>query len=292
MNIAGYARSRKDVRNMQTFSTEKHKQLHNELHKEYYLTCEKYYIFELLTVAAGMMGLYTFNLRGGVFSNAQTGNVVKMAAAFGRGEWGDCVYYFIPFIAYILGTVLSEILPEKVKQTHFIRWDTLLVGIEIVTLLLIGLMPFSWPDQIAQVVINFLCAMQFNTFRQAEGVPMATTFVTNHVRQVGISIARIIKHREKEEARLEEIEQHIGIHLAKINTHDEPEAEARAKMAKHMKIILAFFMGGAIVTALSSYLQEKTIWLAIIPLSACFAVMLRSDLVYERAMLDLTPHGH
>ena len=248
---------------MKEFSTEKHK----ELHKELYLTCEKYYIFELLTVAAGMMGLYTYNLRGEVFCNAQTGNLVKMTAAIGRGEISRALYYLIPFTAYILGTVLSEILPEKVRRTKFIRWDTLLVGIEIVVLFLIGFMPFTWPDQIAQVVINFLCAMQFNTFRQAEGVPMATTFLTNHVRQVGVSIARIIRHHEQ-------------------------EAEARSKIAKHVKIILAFMFGGAVVTALSSYLQEKTIWLAVIPLSACFAVMLESDLVYERAMLDITPHGH
>ena len=277
---------------MQEFKSEKHREKHNELHKEFYLTCEKYYIFELLTVAGGMMGLYTYNLRGGVFSNAQTGNVVKMAAAFGSGNFGECLYYFIPFIAYILGTILSEILPEKVKQTHFIRWDTLLVGVEILVLLLIGFMPFTWPDQIAQVVICFLCAMQFNTFRQAEGVPMATTFVTNHVRQIGVSIARIIKKREKDEEAQEAIEEHIGIRLSKINTDTAPYTAERSKMGRHAKIILAFFAGGAIVTALSPYLQEKTIWLAIIPLSACFAVMLKSDLVYERAMLDLTPHGH
>ncbi len=277
---------------MQEFKSEQHREKHNELHKEHYLTCEKYYIFELLTVAGGMMGLYTYNLRGGVFSNAQTGNVVKMAAAFGRGQWRECWYYFIPFTAYILGTILSEILPEKVKHTHFIRWDTLLVGCEIFVLLLIGLMPFTWPDQIAQVVINFLCAMQFNTFRQAEGVPMATTFVTNHVRQIGISIARIIKRREKDTQAQAELEEHIGIRLAKINTDTSPYTAERSKMSKHVKLIIAFFTGGAIVTALSPYMLEKTIWLAIIPLSACFAVMLRSDLVYEREMLDLTPHGH
>ena len=168
----------------------------------------------------------------------------------------------------------------------------MLVGVEIITLFLIGLMPFTWPDQIAQVVINFLCAMQFNTFRQAEGVPMATTFLTNHVRQVGISLARIIHNQEKEAHVQAELEHHIGMKLAKINHNHEPEREAREKMSKHMKIILAFFAGGVIVTALSSYLQERTIWLAIIPLSACFAVMLKSDLVYERAMLDLKPHGH
>ena len=251
----------------ETFATEKHKELHQELHREYYLTCEKYYIFELLAIAGGMMGLYTYSLRGQVFCNAQTGNIVKMAAAVGWGRFRVAMYYIIPFIAYILGTILSEILPQKVRKINFIRWDTLLVGIEIVVLFIVGFIPFTWPDQIVQVIICFLCAMQFNTFRQAEGVPMATTFVTNHVRQIGISIARIIKHHEQ-------------------------EAEARAKMAKHAKIILAFFGGGATVVALSSVLRQYTIWLAMIPLSACFSVMLQSDLVYEKAMLGLTPHGH
>lgn len=249
------------------FKTEEHKELHRKLHKDFYLTCEQYYIFELLTVAGGMMGLYTYSLRGQVFSNAQTGNIVKMAAAIGWGRYGVALYYLIPFTAYIFGTILSEILPQKVRQSHFIRWDTLLVGIEIVALFIVGFIPFSWPDQIVQVIINFLCAMQFNTFRQAEGVPMATTFVTNHVRQIGISIARIIKHHEQEK-------------------------EARTKMLKHAKIILAFMFGGITVTALAPIMREKTIWLAIIPLSACFCVLLQSDLVYERAMLDITPHGH
>ena len=252
---------------MQEFVSEEHKKKHNELHREHYLTCEKYYIFELLTVAGGMMGLYTYSLRGQVFCNAQTGNIVKMTAAIGWGRYGVALYYLIPFMAYVLGTIISEILPEKVSHALFIRWETALVGTEIVVLFLIGFIPFSWPDQIVQVMINFLCAMQFNTFRQAEGVPMATLFVTNHVRQIGISIARIIKHHEQ-------------------------EAEARAKMLKHIKLIIAFMFGGAIVTALSSVLKERTIWLAIIPLSACFCVMLQSDLIYERAMLDITPHGH
>ena len=249
------------------FRTEKHKELHDELHKEFYLTCEKYFIFELLTVAAGMMGLFTYNLRGGVFSNAQTGNIVKMAMAVGSGEIAEGFYYLIPFTAYVLGTVLSEILPEKVRSTHFIRWDTMLVGIEIIVLFLIGLMPLSWPEQIAQVLISFLCSMQFNTFRQAEGIPMATTFLTNHVRQIGISLARTISHHEQ-------------------------EAEARKKALKHAKIILAFFTGGAAMTFACNYLMEKSIWLATAPLSICFIFMLRSDLIYEKAMLDIKPHGH
>ena len=41
-------------------------------------------------------GGYTFTLRGGVFCNAQTANVVLMAIAFGQGRWGEGAYYLIP----------------------------------------------------------------------------------------------------------------------------------------------------------------------------------------------------
>ena len=111
--------------------------------KQIYLTCEKYYIFELLIFAAGMMGAYTFNLRGGVFCNAQTANVVLMALAFGKGEIANGVYYLIPISAYIAGAAISEILPRRVRKIHFLRWDTYLVGFEMLILFLIGFLPLS-----------------------------------------------------------------------------------------------------------------------------------------------------
>ena len=70
------------------------------------------------------MGAYTFNLRGGVFCNAQTANVVLMALAFGKGEISNGVYYLIPISAYIAGAAISEILPRRVRKIHFLRWDT------------------------------------------------------------------------------------------------------------------------------------------------------------------------
>ena len=86
-----------------------------------YLTCERLYIFELLIMAAGMMGAYTYNLRGGVFCNAQTANVVLMAMAFGKGELMRGVYYLIPISAYVSGAVISELLPTKVRAARLLR---------------------------------------------------------------------------------------------------------------------------------------------------------------------------
>ncbi len=61
-------------------------------------------------MSAGGMGAYTFNIRGGVFCNAQTANIVIMSIAFGKGEFLKAFYYLIPIAAYLLGTIISELL--------------------------------------------------------------------------------------------------------------------------------------------------------------------------------------
>ena len=231
----------------------------------FYLTCEKYYIFELLIMAGGMMGAYTYNLRGGVFCNAQTANVVLMSLAFGRGQWTQGFYYLIPIFAYLAGTAVSEALPSGIRHRSFLRWDTYLIGFELLVLFAIGWIPLRWPAQIVQVTINFICSMQYNTFRQAEGIPMATTFVTNHIRQAGIWSVKALRGME-------------------------PGAGRRA--GKHYAMVAVFLLGGVVLTLSCGALGAKAIWLALLPLGFCFAVMLRADLVVEKAQFDRKPRGH
>ena len=78
-----------------------------------YLVCERRSVFALLTLSAGMMGAYTFTLRGGVFCNAQTANVVLMAIAFGQGRWGEGAYYLIPISAYLAGPSYRRSCPRR-----------------------------------------------------------------------------------------------------------------------------------------------------------------------------------
>lgn len=239
--------------------------VHEKRTEPFYLTCEKYYIFEILIFAAGMMGAYTYNLRGNVFCNAQTANVVLMALAFGHGQWRRGLYYLIPISAYLAGAMVSEALPTGIRHKNFLRWDTYLIGFEIAVLFLLGWIPLRWPAQIVQVTINFICSMQYNTFRQAEGIPMATTFVTNHIRQTGIWAVIAIRKKD---------------------------AAAWRRALRHLLMVSVFFLGGLIVTLLCDWLQEKVIWLAILPLAVCFVLMARADLVAERRMFDMVPFGH
>ena len=57
--------------------------------KNNFLTCERDWVYFTLIFVAGFWGAYTYLLRGNVFCNAQTGNVVLMGLALGSAKWGS-----------------------------------------------------------------------------------------------------------------------------------------------------------------------------------------------------------
>ena len=235
---------------------------------EQYLICEKNWVYYTLMAVSGFYGAFTYLLRGNIFCNAQTGNVVLLGLALGQAKWGEALYYLFPISAYLLGAFFSELLPNPVKHALRIRWDTLLLAIEMCAVVLLGFLPESAPVQISQVVINFIASMQYNTFRQAQGTPMATTFATNHIRQVGIGLAIELRHRKT------------------------GNKSHREKWGKHC-CMLIFFLGGATVgTVFCRLWLGRAIWLTLLPLGCLFQLLLREDLRADRETLERKPHGH
>lgn len=233
--------------------------------KEAYLECEKKWVFAVLIFVAGFYGAFTYSIRGGVFCNAQTANFVLFSMEIGQGHWSQALYYFIPMGAYLLGAVVSEILPKPMKKLHFIRWDTFLILFEMVSVIFLGVLPEGAPFQISQITINFICSMQYNTFRQAQGVPMATTFCTNHVRQVGVMLTKAIKNKDKKYGRL---------------------------MLEHLSMLLCFTLGATASTFLCVRLEGRAIFFALIPLFVLLLDLLYADLKKESGMFSRKPRGH
>ncbi len=233
-----------------------------------YLLCERNGVFYTLMAISGFYGAFTYVLRGNVFCNAQTGNLVLMGLSLGMRKWHNVLYYVIPIFAYILGAFFSEILPNPVKHKLKIRWDTLLLGIEMCMVVFLGLLPESAPVQISQIAINFIASMQYNTFRQAQGTPMATTFATNHIRQIGVGLAREIRH---------------------INSADKSH---RTRWRKHF-LMLVFFIAGVVWgTMLCETFKGKAIFVVLIPLAYLFYNFIREDIGRGFEKLEEKPHGH
>ena len=168
-----------------------------------------------------------------------------------------------------MGAFVSELLPNPVKRVMRVRWDTLLLALEMAAVIALGFVPESAPVQISQVVINFIASMQYNTFRQAQGEPVATTFVTNHIRQVGVGIAKAVKH--------------IGKEGDKSYLH---------KLRIHLFMLLFFVAGAVIGTVFCNLMLGRAIWITLIPLGVVFAALLYADLATEKDMKDKKPSGH
>lgn len=221
-----------------------------------YLESQRWWIFSILMTVGGFLGAFTYTIRGGVFCNAQTANFVLFAMALGDAKWSRALYYLIPMSAYFLGALLSEAAMSSPRWTLPVRWETVLVLVEMIFVVILGLLPESAPYQISQVVINFMCSMQYNTFRIAQGVPMATTFCTNHLRQTGIACCKAIRTRDI---------QHVK------------------RLACHLEMLAVFVAGGVVSTVLCRHFMGRAIWAALIPLAVVLADLLHADLKGEQA---------
>ena len=215
-------------------------------------TAQNKWVYRLLMLVAGFYGGYAMLMRGGAFSNAQTGNVVLCALALGQGQWQKAAYYLIPMSAYMLGCFVSELHEKSDRAGKRWSWETTLVFFEMVSALVMGFIPATAPHQICQILINLICAMRLTTFRQSEGVPMATIFCTNHIRQIGVALAAMLR---------KETDPSEKLHLIGV----------------HGFMVLSFMIGVAASAVTSHLLGVQSIWCIILPLAVVFVHMLRAD---------------
>lgn len=233
--------------------------------EEDYLECEKWWTFVILIFVGGFFGAFTYSIRGRVFCNAQTANFVLSAVALGNGNFNEFIYYFIPMTAYFMGAFISESIPNYIKKHMHIRWDTLFIFIEMLAVVFLGLLPESAPHRISQVTINLIASMQYNTFRQAQNIPMATTFCTNHLRQVGIAASKALRHHDGDSVR---------------------------RMFFHCRMLFFFVLGGVAATVLCRFFLGKAIFFTLIPLGYLFADLLLEDIRSGKERLERKPGGH
>jgi uncharacterized membrane protein YoaK (UPF0700 family) len=132
----------------------------------------------LLTLSNGFMDAHTFVVRGGVFANVQTGNVIFAAIDTAEGKFGAAMAHVWPILAFVVGVLLaSHIKSGRVEQIipHPLRW---MMGIQVVVLVVIGFVPLSVAHNYVTVPIAFMAAMQIGLFRNIGDLaylPVATT---------------------------------------------------------------------------------------------------------------------
>ncbi len=216
-----------------------------------YAPNERLWVFFLLSLSGGYIGGFTFFLRGGIFCNAQTGNLVLLALSFSTWDTKMISYTLSSLFAYSAGILIAEFLEDRVNKLGLIKWHTYLVAFEILVIISLGFIPENAPYEITQLFVNFITAMQFNTFRKAHGLGIATTFCTNHIRQVGSNFIKYFDKKEK-------------------NYLDT--------CFSHLSMIIAFVLGVFLAGLLAKIYLGKAIWLSAVFLSIIFVYLLKTDL--------------
>ena len=207
---------------------------------------ETFKIAGLLAVVGGFLDAYTYILRGQVFANAQTGNMVLVAVGMARFDWKHALMALVPIVAFVMGVFVTEIIKKHCQDREFAMWEHLVIIIELVCLFIVGLIPQSVPDACANVLVSFICSVQVCSFRKVRGLGYASTMCTGNLRSGTENLFRAI----------------LG-----------QDVDGKKKAAHYFGIILCFILGAFLGGVLSASIGVKCVWFCCIPLAGVFIAM-------------------
>lgn len=145
----------------------------------------------LLAVSGGLMDAYSYILRGQVFANAQTGNILFLGIYLCSGQWREVIHYLFPIAGFTAGIFISELM--HLSRLHPVHWKQTILLAEAFLLLLVPFIPL---DLFANSLTSFVCGMQVQTFRKLRGHPFATTMCIGNLRSGTVSAVNWLCHRE------------------------------------------------------------------------------------------------
>ena len=204
---------------------------------------DSYLLGTILALIGGYLDAYTYIARGGVFANAQTGNIVLLGINLAKGNFTKALFYLLPVITFAVGVVISEGIRNKFNQTHSFHWRQIVAVIEAAVLFAVA---FMRSDMTANILVSFVCSLQVETFRKVNGHTLATTMCTGNLRTGTETLFYAIKTGNK---------------------------ELVEKSLTYYIIIITFIIGAIVGTVLTIKLEQRSVLFAAASLVICFAVM-------------------
>ena len=153
-----------------------------------------------LALSGGFQDAYTDFTRDGVFSNAQTGNVVLMSQHFMMGEWSEGLRYLFPLLAFAVGVFVAERIQGSFKYARKLHWRQSVLLCEMAILVFVGFLPENL-NMAATVLVSFSCAMQVQTFRKVGGYSYASTMCIGNLRSGTAAFSLYLREKRPEQIR-------------------------------------------------------------------------------------------
>lgn len=202
-----------------------------------------------IILSGGFQDAYTYCCRGGVFANAQTGNIVLMSSAVFSGEWRTVLKYLIPIVSFLVGTAAAELIHMRFKEYEKIHWRQIILIIEILLLLIVGFL-MQEQNPLANALVSLVCAMQVQTFHKVRGHAYASTMCIGNMRS-GVEAL-----------------------CAYFHIHDKAILK---KALTYFGVIAVFAVGAGIGTFITKMIGIKAIWACCFLLFISFGMMFKAE---------------
>lgn len=192
----------------------------------------------ILASVGGFLDAYTYIGRGGVFANAETGNIVFFAMGIAEKNYKMSLLASIQITSFVLGTLLTEKIMHKQKEKgigleHYAK---IILIIEAVSLFIVGFIPESVPNIIVTAMIAFVSAMQISAFRTLVDSPYSTTMCTGNLRNVSVSFFKAVNNKDK---------------------------KSKARGIRYFLVIVFFVLGAALGAIITADFGAKAIFVAV-----------------------------
>lgn len=208
----------------------------------------------LLAVVGGFLDAYTYLLRGGVFANAQTGNVVLLGLSLAELHFGRALYYLVPITAFALGVLVAELFRRWFAAHPLLHWRQVTLAVELLILFGVSFLPQGRGDVAVNVLISFICAMQVESFRKLGGDAYATTMCTGNLRS--------------------------GTELLFLFGVDRDRRDLRRGLA-YYAVILCFVLGALLGGVAVRLWAHRSVLVCCGLLAVCFALLFRTPNVRD-----------
>ena len=142
----------------------------------------------LLTFVGGMLEIYSYKLKDGIFATAITGNIVRMVYYLNRvssDNIRNVIKYGLPILFFIFGVSVTEILKIKSKNFNIKIWREVVLSTEILIMFII---PFIPSDVFSVSLIAFISGAQIQAFRKVYGRVYMSTMCTGNTRSLVESV--------------------------------------------------------------------------------------------------------
>lgn len=160
---------------------------------------ETFRLGAVLAVAGGFLDAYTYLVRGKVFANAETGNMVLLGVNLLNRQWLTALGYLAPILAFAAGVVAAEAIKRRFQDTS-IHWRQMCVLAEAILLAGVAFLPQEM-NSLANIAVAFVCAVQVESFRKVHGHAFATTMCTGNLRSGTERLWQFLQSGKREELR-------------------------------------------------------------------------------------------